>query len=73
MPTDLERIEEKHHLDRFGKCIGCWEVYWCGCDVVKLARALDRVLRAVSVHLPAIPEAWREAERVLREVGGGKP
>ena len=68
--SDLERIEEKHPTLEYSDsapstfcstCITDWP-----CDVVKLARALDHVVKALKMD--ATRAAKYEAERTLMEV-----
>lgn len=79
MPTDLERIEEKHYEGEPGYCNECVSDSNYPCDVVKLVRALDELLDWAIRH-DVRPEgkatcccARCKAERVLREVAGEKP
>ena len=86
MPTDLERIEEKHasYLQGDGRrwCQGCrhWSDKGDPCDVVKLARALDDAATEFSRMRLAFSKGdsrherckyeAEKAERTLREVAG---
>lgn len=60
--TDLERIEKKHRPDKDSLCVECWLHH--PCDVVKLARALDKIARMGTACRREI------AERTLEEVAG---
>lgn len=79
MTDDLKRIEEKHN--GYHWCAEVSGIEWKArgeppCDVVRLARALDALMKAVTPALQksypkmAWDAEWREAERVLREVAG---
>ena len=70
----LKRIEEKHGWDgariaRPRACGGCRVSN--PCNVVRLARALARLLEAVEVKGNVPPATRSECRRTLEEVAGG--
>ena len=70
MPSDLERIEEKHS-EYVGQCRECRQVV--PCDVVKLARAISQYLEEYDTPVPdlLLRSEYRKAlRRTLREVAG---
>ena len=83
MPSDLERIEEKHRespgrgADGTGYCYEDDLPY--PCDVVKLARALRAMLLSADCSWESggaghdWPETCEAARRVLREVAPNAP
>lgn len=67
MSDALKRIEEKHKEGRQ------WHLPPCTkdpCDVVKLARALDRILKTALPIMEEDTEAFAEGRRTLEEVAG---
>ena len=70
--SDLERIEARVKATTLMED-PCADIY-LGDDLVKLARALDGVLRWMppwDANYPSHGKAFREAEQALHEVAGG--